>query len=70
MCVNPEENIILKESCLRVYKKLNGLGKKVFVLMVNSDLNSEEMAEIIGLKSSSLRGAKMKIREKAFDCFF
>ena len=69
LCVNPEENLILKENCFRVYKKLNEFGKKVFVLMVNDNLNSEEIAEDLGYKSSSIRGVQMKIREKAFDCF-
>ena len=71
LCGNPEENLILKENCLRVYKKLDRLGKKVFVLMVNEHLNGAEISKELGFIEPSYTNRIQKvIREKALDCFF
>lgn len=68
--VDAEGGLILQDACLRVYKSLNGVGRKVFVLMVNFNLTEAEISRELGYSHTHIHRITAIIRKKASKCFF
>lgn len=58
-------DLLLKEACLRVYASLNDVGRKVFILMVNENLNGAAMSKRLGISAGYACTMRKVVRDKA-----
>jgi DNA-directed RNA polymerase specialized sigma subunit len=63
------EDLLLREACFSAYDSLNEVGRKVFVLMVNDNLNAAEIAERLGITAGYVCMIRKAVRKKA-DVYF
>lgn len=68
--VDAEGQVILQDACLRVYKSLNGVGRRIFVFMVNGNLSAVEISGELGLSQQHVNRVMKVIRKKALKYFY